>query len=38
MKELQNGRESPLPVVFFSSDDTIVSRLEAVRAGSIAYL
>ena len=38
MKEIQQGREAPVPVVFFSEDDTIIARLEAVRAGSIAYL
>ena len=38
MKAIQENRETPVPVVFFSPDDTIMSRLEAVRAGSIAYL
>jgi diguanylate cyclase (GGDEF)-like protein len=38
MKAIQQGRETPVPVVFFSGDDTIIARLEAVRAGSIAYL
>jgi diguanylate cyclase (GGDEF)-like protein len=38
MKEIQRGRENPVPVVFFSVRDTIMARLEAVRAGSIAYL
>lgn len=38
MKEIQQERETPVPVVFFSANDTLIARLEAVRAGSIAYL
>ncbi|MEO8332154.1 MAG: diguanylate cyclase [Gallionella sp.] len=38
MKEIQQGRKPPVPVIFFSAHDTIMARLEAVRAGSIAYL
>ena len=38
MKEIQQGRETPVPTVFFSANDTILARLEAVRAGGIAYL
>lgn len=38
MKEIQQGRETPVPVVFFSANDSIQTRLEAARAGSIAYL
>ena len=38
MKGIQHGRETPVPVVFFSAHDTFQTRLEAVRAGSIAYL
>lgn len=38
MQEIQREREIPVPVVFFSAHDTVMSRLEAVRAGSIAYL
>ena len=38
MKEIQHGRETPVPVVFFSANDTIQTRLEAARAGSIAFL
>ena len=38
MNEIQQGRKTPVPVVFFSVDDTVMARLKAVRAGSIAYL
>ena len=38
MKEIQQGRKTPVPVVFFSAHDTFQSRLEAVRGGSIAYV
>lgn len=38
MHELQQGREVPVPVVFLSSHDEFNTRLEAVRAGGIAYL
>jgi len=38
MNEIQQGRKTPVPVVFFSTDDAIMARLKAVRAGSIAYL
>ena len=32
------GRDTPVPVVFLSAHDEFESRLEAARAGSIAYL
>jgi len=38
MNEIQQGRKAPVPVVFFSADDSVMARLKAVRAGSIAYL
>lgn len=38
MNEIQQGRDTPLPVVFLSAHDEFEARLEAVRAGSIAYL
>jgi diguanylate cyclase (GGDEF)-like protein len=38
MIEIQHGREVPIPVVFLSAHDEFESRLEAARAGSIAYL
>ena len=38
MIELQRGRDVPIPVVFLSAHDEFESRLEAARAGSIAYL
>jgi diguanylate cyclase (GGDEF)-like protein len=38
MNEIQRGREVPVPVVFLSAHDEFESRLEAARAGSIAYL
>ena len=38
MNEIQRGREVPIPVVFLSAHDEFESRLEAARAGSIAYL
>ncbi|MFZ2542345.1 MAG: diguanylate cyclase [Gallionella sp.] len=38
MYEIQQGRETLVPVIFFSAHDTVAARLEAVRAGSIAYL
>ena len=37
MKQVQQGRETPIPVLFLSSHDDIVARLEAVRAGGLAY-
>lgn len=37
MKEVQQERAAPLPVIFISSCDDLVSRLGAVRAGSLAY-
>lgn len=37
MKEVQQRRAVPLPVVFLSSHDALAARLEAVRAGGIAY-
>lgn len=38
MKEIQQGREVPFPVVFLSAHDEFEMRLEAARAGCIAYL
>jgi diguanylate cyclase (GGDEF)-like protein len=38
MIEIQRGRKVPVPVVFLSAHDDFESRLEAARAGSIAYL
>jgi diguanylate cyclase (GGDEF)-like protein len=38
MNELQQGRDMPLPVLFLSSHIEMNIRLEAVRAGSVAYL
>ena len=37
MKEVQQGRNTPLAVVFLSSYDEFETRLEAVRAGGVAY-
>ncbi len=38
MKAIQLERKTPVAVIFLSAIDTFQSRLEAVRAGSIAYL
>jgi len=38
MKEIQQGRDIPVPVVFLTAHDEFTTRLAAVRAGSIAYL
>jgi diguanylate cyclase (GGDEF)-like protein len=38
MNEIQQGRDVPVPVVFLSAHDEFEMRLEAARAGSIAYL
>lgn len=38
MNELQQGREAPIPVVFLSSHHEMDARLDAVRAGGIAYV
>ena len=38
ISEVQQGRGVPLPVVFLSAHDEFEARLEAARAGSIAYL
>ena len=38
MKEIQQGRDIPVPVVFLTAYDVFSARLEAVRAGGIAYL
>jgi len=38
MAEIQRGRNVPIPVVFLTAHDEFESRLEAARAGSIAYL
>lgn len=37
MKEIQQGRDVPVPVIFLSAHDDLEARLEAVRAGGIAY-
>ncbi|MFY9261624.1 MAG: diguanylate cyclase [Gallionella sp.] len=37
MKEVQLERKLPIPVIFISAQDDFNARLEAVRAGSIAY-
>lgn len=38
MKEMQRGRDIPLPVIFLAAHDEFASRLAAARAGGIAYL
>ncbi|RFC40694.1 MAG: response regulator receiver modulated diguanylate cyclase [Candidatus Nitrotoga sp. CP45] len=38
IKEIQQGRETPFPVIFISAHNEFVIRLEAARAGGIAYL
>lgn len=38
MNEIQQGLDVPLPVVFLSAHDEFEMRLEAARAGCIAYL
>jgi diguanylate cyclase (GGDEF)-like protein len=38
MKEIQQGRDDPVPVIFVTSHDEFRARLEAVRAGGIQYL
>ena len=38
MLEIQQGLEVPLPVIFISAHDEFDVRLEAARAGGIAYL
>ena len=38
IKEIQLGRDVPLPVIFLTAHDEFDARLEAVRAGSLAYL
>jgi diguanylate cyclase (GGDEF)-like protein len=38
MYEIQRERDVPIPVVFISAHDEFESRLEAARAGGIAYL
>lgn len=37
MQEVQQKRDVPLPVIFLSSHDELDARLEAVRAGGMAY-
>jgi len=37
MQALQSDRENPIPVVFISSQGTLINRLCAVRAGSSAF-
>ena len=38
MREVQQGREIPVPVVFLAAHDDFEMRLDAVRAGGIVYL
>lgn len=38
MKEIQQGRHVPVPVIFVAAHDEFATRLEAVRAGGIAFL
>ncbi|OGS89551.1 MAG: hypothetical protein A2061_06640 [Gallionellales bacterium GWA2_59_43] len=38
MKEIQQGRDIPVPVVFLTSHNDFQARLEAVRAGGVQYL
>lgn len=38
MKEIQQKMDEPVQAVFLSSNDDLALRLEAVRAGGIAYL
>ncbi len=38
MKEIQQEMDEPVQVMFLSSNDDLALRLEAVRAGGIAYL
>ena len=38
IKEIQQGRDIPFPVIFISAHDEFLIRLEAARAGGIAYL
>ncbi len=38
MNEIQQARDAPLPVIFLSTHDEFTMRLEAARAGGIAYL
>lgn len=38
MKEIQQQRATPLPVIFMSACEEFSEKLEAVRAGAIAYL
>lgn len=38
IKEIQAGRDIPLPVIFITVHDEFAVRLEAARAGGIAYL
>lgn len=38
IKEIQAGRDTPFPVIFITVHDEFAVRLEAARAGGIAYL
>ncbi len=38
MNGIQQGRKSPMPVIFLAERDEFATRLEAARAGGIAYL
>lgn len=37
MREVQQGRDEPVPVMFISALDHVTARLEAVRTGGLAY-
>ncbi|BAN35292.1 response regulator receiver modulated diguanylate cyclase [Sulfuricella denitrificans skB26] len=37
MREIQQGRDEPVPVMFISALDDVTARLEAVRTGGLAY-
>lgn len=37
MREVQQGRDKPVPVMFISALDDVTARLEAVRVGGLAY-
>ncbi|MBF0590297.1 MAG: diguanylate cyclase [Magnetococcales bacterium] len=37
MEILQKGRRAPLPVIFLSDHDDMTARLDAARAGSVAF-
>lgn len=37
MREVQQGRDAPVPVLYLSALDDLTARLEAVRTGGLAY-